>query len=1244
MARDYRWLLGRHWPVNFHCLSAVLIAGPLAWAAQASAQSLPPGVNLNAQVAPNGGTWSLQGDAFVSNGATALVTKALPLAFTIQGAPVGSQVTLNDGANHFGRFSTSTGSTLNLSDVTLSGGLAGGIGIEATGGALRLGAGSTLNLSGTVTFSGNEASLDAGAISAAGSASILGNAAELRFVNNTSARFGGAETTTGTLTFGGSFRNIVIDGNTGPAIYASTGIILDTQTSGTLAITNNAGASTGGGLRAGVNGIQVLGSYGAIRIEGNTADGPFGGGLAASTPGSVIFNANVGTLSVSNNASTRAGAIGSGGNISFDGSYGSILINGNTANSGGALNAPGVISFGANAPTQIGSLTISGNYVTVSGGAFAPGAGISVVPQTVGTITLIGNRADTNGGVFTANGPIVISNGNATGAGNSLLIQSNTAGRNGGAIFGNSVPGIGIGGNYANVTIANNVAGVNGGAFHALGAIAIGNSTSNIGALAITGNSSTTSRGGAFYVGSSVDLTGNYGSVLVANNAANVHGGAIYSLGSVNLLPLSGSLTVVGNTAVTGSGGAAYVVGNFSLASAGFASFIGNTAGAQGGALWVGENLSLSATTADILFSGNRQASGANAIFLGNVGGGRTAIFAADAGRTISFLDPIASSPTDGLISVTKTGAGMVSFDGALYASPIDRWSQVYGETTVSAGTFEIANQAVYGVTAGDVGGASPTSFRTLAGSLLQGGVLGTVRADNVALAGDLSIAGRRPDVRSIFNIEANSLALNGGSVRFNTFLNDASVQNTDVLVLNLNGAATSGTANVLVTNVGGAGSVTVGSGIEIVRTPSGTTAGAFQLGGPVVAGPYEYLLYRGSLDGTAPENWYLRSTLPAPPTPPSPPPPAPPTPEPAPSQLPNYRRETSLYAALPAMGLIYGRTIIDSLHERIGEQRPLVPPPVTEERAIWCKNPESGYRCTTTVRLPDSEIAARRSIASLGWARIIGTHGNQDAGPLGIFRGGPNFDYDIFALQAGLDLYRGVNADGSRDHAGFYGAIGRLRGDVRHFDGINAGTNTIDGYSIGAYWTHFGASGWYLDTVVQGTWFDVQADSKRLIKLNREGFGFAASLEGGYPIDLGNGWIIEPQAQLIYQTLVNGSGGDGAALVRFSDVDSLAGRIGARLAKGWALDDGASPRMLTAWLKASLWNEFLGDPKTSFSSATGFIPFRSDLGGAWGEAKIGVDAQLWRNTALHASAGYSIGLDGRSHAFDGRLGVKVTW
>ncbi|MGO4671352.1 autotransporter outer membrane beta-barrel domain-containing protein [Bosea sp. 2YAB26] len=479
-----------------------------------------------------------------------------------------------------------------------------------------------------------------------------------------------------------------------------------------------------------------------------------------------------------------------------------------------------------------------------------------------------------------------------------------------------------------------------------------------------------------------------------------------------------------------------------------------------------------------------------------------------------------------------------------------------------------------------------------------------------------------------------------GGTLGLNTFLgSDGSP--SDRLVIN--GGVASGNSFLRVTNTTGPGNLTIGNGILVVDAINGgtTVPGAFALGQPVVAGPYEYSLYRSSVDASGPENWYLRSEItPAPPGPG-------PTPSPPGTGIPDFRRETSLYAALPAMQLIYGRTLIDSLHERVGELAPLEAPAVSEERTIWCKNPDKNFRCTTTVRLPASAAAPGRSYASAGWARIIGTHGNQDGGPWGIFRNGPNYDYDLYAFQAGLDLYRSVSADGSRDHAGIYAAIGRIESDVTHFNGIRAGRNTIDAYSLGGYWTHFGPSGWYLDGVVQGTWYDAKADSKRGFILNRDAFGFAASLEGGYPLQLGYGVILEPQAQLVYQTISNGSASDSAALVRFSDADSLAGRIGARLARSWTLEDatgGVKPRMLTAWLKASLWNEFMGNPKTAFSSATGFIPFRADLGGSWAEFKVGADAQMTRNTALYASAGYSIGLNGRSHAYDGRLGIKVSW
>jgi hypothetical protein len=60
--------------------------------------------------------------------------------------------------------------------------------------------------------------------------------------------------------------------------------------------------------------------------------------------------------------------------------------------------------------------------------------------------------------------------------------------------------------------------------------------------------------------------------------------------------------------------------------------------------------------------------------------------------------------------------------------------------------------------------------------------------------------------------------------------------------------------------------------------------------------------------------------------------------------------------------------------------------------------------------------------------------------------------------------------------------------------------------------------------------------------------------------------------------------------------------------------------------------------------AATGFIPFRADLGGSWAELNGGISAQLTRTTSIYANASYQVGLDGRSDAWDAKAGVRVNW
>src|ERR1700722_14024393 len=60
-------------------------------------------------------------------------------------------------------------------------------------------------------------------------------------------------------------------------------------------------------------------------------------------------------------------------------------------------------------------------------------------------------------------------------------------------------------------------------------------------------------------------------------------------------------------------------------------------------------------------------------------------------------------------------------------------------------------------------------------------------------------------------------------------------------------------------------------------------------------------------------------------------------------------------------------------------------------------------------------------------------------------------------------------------------------------------GSMNLNSWSAGGYWTHVGPVGWYLDAVLQGTWYYGSA-STQFARLNTDGTGFIASPESGYP------------------------------------------------------------------------------------------------------------------------------------------------
>ncbi|HKE95820.1 MAG TPA: autotransporter outer membrane beta-barrel domain-containing protein, partial [Povalibacter sp.] len=537
------------------------------------------------------------------------------------------------------------------------------------------------------------------------------------------------------------------------------------------------------------------------------------------------------------------------------------------------------------------------------------------------------------------------------------------------------------------------------------------------------------------------------------------------------------------------------------------------------------------------------------------------------------------------------------------------------GTTTVNAGTLAIGDSAHPSATLSGGGTVSVMSGATFGG---YGHVAGSVNNSGTIAVGDAiaAFAGQGVGTFSIDGTLTNagtvqladavgnrlvvrSYAGSGGQIVMNAALaGDDSP--SDQLVLN--GGAATGQSVLRVINVGGAGAATPGNGIRLVDATGGatTTSDAFSLGNRLMAGPYEYTLFRGSRDASAPDSWFLRSELidlPA---------------EPPPT-LPDYRPEVSLDTAVPSMALNDGLLLVGSLHERVGDEMLL-------QRTGEAGGP-SGV-----------------------WTRLIGQDSRWHAETGGIYADGPSFANRTFAVQAGLDLYRNERRSGHRDYLGVQASAGTDDGRVDHRDGSLAGRVDANAQSLGAYWTHFGPRGWYVDTVLLGTWHDIDTTSASMYALSTDGFFTSASLESGYPLHLHDGWSVEPQAQVIWQEGDLDDASDTAAEVRFSNIDSLTARIGARVARTWSLGATAADGQMSVWALANVWREFESNARTEFSAEDGFVPFHSDLRGTWGEIGAGMSVQVTDKLSAYWTVGYQRGFDDGIRSFNGNVGVRVNW
>ncbi|QGZ66859.1 autotransporter outer membrane beta-barrel domain-containing protein [Paraburkholderia acidisoli] len=659
------------------------------------------------------------------------------------------------------------------------------------------------------------------------------------------------------------------------------------------------------------------------------------------------------------------------------------------------------------------------------------------------------------------------------------------------------------------------------------------------------------------------------------------------------------------------------------------------------------------------------------------------------------FTNAIALSGT----TVTSTGASFnvqgANADIDIADSTVVQNNGVFLATQGAATTQFNASHAT-------LSGAITTANDSVANVALSNGTLWTVTGNSNAtsLANEASTirfaapSGDAAQLSSYKTITVGRYASSGGTLEINTYLGtDGSP--SDRLIIN--GGAASGTTFLVVHNTTGPGASTQGNGIEVEESINGgtTDAHSFQLAGEARAGAFDYDLFRGGTSAGTANDWFLRSdfTVAPPPTGgggeggggttggggggggsvgggngggggggttggggggttgggggttgggggttgggggttgggggtgPAVVPPIvspdinvdPPTEPLAPGTYPIIGPELATYGVVQPVARQMGTTMLGTLHERIGDT--LIDEPDAGSGSGWGRS---------------------------AWGRFFGQQIDNRYRSFA----DPSASGRLLGLQAGLDLWHGSLVPGQHDTAGVYFAYANSNVDV---DGLvtdldalsylnqHTGKVDLDAYAGGLYWTHYGQQGWYLDAVLQGTYYSGDATTANA-RLPVNGGGFASSLEAGYPFPIGNRFVLEPQMQVIWQYVSFSDENDGLGPVALGSSSGTTGRIGVR--GRWTLD-GKNGQIWQPYGRVNLWHDWGGESSTAFGADP--VPLLSQATRL--EFAAGVTTRIDQRFSAYLQAGYQFAVGGteggRRQSVQGDIGLRYRW
>ncbi|MHC1676169.1 autotransporter family protein [Stenotrophomonas maltophilia] len=548
-------------------------------------------------------------------------------------------------------------------------------------------------------------------------------------------------------------------------------------------------------------------------------------------------------------------------------------------------------------------------------------------------------------------------------------------------------------------------------------------------------------------------------------------------------------------------------------------------------------------------------------------------------GRTFSRLPELSRL-------TVQNGATLIGGNGNLVEVDPDLALDFTARTSTLNGNFVIAETA-------------STTLRFLDGLVLTGQITGPAevivdQGGRWTLSGDSSTGNLTLGAGSHILLGAEGQAAypqltvngdytgNGGILHFNTVLaGDAAASSR----LHVTGA-TSGTTNVTVNNIAGAGAQTV-DGILLVQV-DGASNGSFALQGRAIGGMYEYFLHKGSAT-TANGNWYL----------------------------------TSAYTGNPC-------DINPSLPECDPED-PVIPPPDPDPDPEPVLRPEPGAYLANQIAAEQMFQVRRHDRGEPGFDRARpGTwvRGGRDQIQASI-AGQVDARTHLNVLQLGSDLWRW--SDGRGQVGVMLGTGDATTRAVSMLSGYGT-RGRIKGKSAGVYlgWVQDAQSsgGLYVDGWVQAARFDNDVQGEGIAAETYDADVRSASLELGYAWAIrtreASTLYLQPQAQLTWtdydsDSLVEDNG------TRVEDGRSIGlnSRLGVRLfGQSTLRGNRVQPFLAVNWLRGQRdpsmrFNEELLSAKTPDSRYEMQAGAQLQLGqrwSAWGDLRVQRGDSGYRN------------------------------